>query len=63
VIDAPLLGQIPLDAALCAAGDAGVPLVLSDPDAPSARELSRVAATLPLVRRSLVGRPLPLTPT
>jgi ATP-binding protein involved in chromosome partitioning len=62
-IDAPLLGQVPLDAALCAAGDVGVPLVLSDPDAASARELSRVAATLPVVRRSLVGRPLPLTPT
>jgi ATP-binding protein involved in chromosome partitioning len=62
-VDAPLLGQVPLDAALCAAGDAGVPLVLSDPAASSAVELSRVAAALPVVRRSLVGRPLPLTPT
>ena len=30
--DVPLLGQVPLDPALVAAGDSGVPLVLSAPD-------------------------------
>ena len=35
--DVPLLGQVPLDPALVAAGDSGVPLVLSAPDRPQAR--------------------------
>ncbi len=35
--DVPLLGQIPLDPALVAAGDAGVPVVLSAPTRRSAR--------------------------
>jgi ATP-binding protein involved in chromosome partitioning len=56
----PLLGQVPLDLPLRAAGDLGVPAVLSAPDSASARELSRIAASLPTVRPSLVGRPLPL---
>ncbi|MBF4160922.1 Mrp/NBP35 family ATP-binding protein [Nocardioides acrostichi] len=56
----PLLGQVPLDLSLRAAGDAGVPVVVADPDAASARELARVASSLPHVRRSLVGRSLPL---
>jgi ATP-binding protein involved in chromosome partitioning len=55
-----LLGQVPLDPRLCAAGDAGTPLVLSEPDSPTARELVRVAGALPSVRRSMVGRSLPL---
>ena len=62
-IDATLLGQVPLDAALCDAGDAGTPLVLSDPTSPAAAALSAVAHALPVVRRTLVGRSLPLTPT
>src|ERR1700749_5116320 len=32
--DVPLLGQVPLDPALVAAGDAGVPIALSAPDSP-----------------------------
>lgn len=59
-LGAPLLGTVPLDAAVCAAGDDGVPLVLAAPDHPAARLLSGIAADLPLVRRSLVGRALPL---
>lgn len=58
---APLLGQVPLDRALRVAGDAGTPVVLADPDAGSARELSGIATRLPVVRRSLAGRSLPLT--
>jgi ATP-binding protein involved in chromosome partitioning len=57
----PLLGHVPLDLGLRASGDLGVPAVISAPDSPSARELSRVAAELPTVRASLVGRPLPLS--
>lgn len=59
--DAPLLGQVPLDVELRAAGDQGTPVVVSSPAAASARELCRVAATLPAPRRSLAGRALPLS--
>jgi ATP-binding protein involved in chromosome partitioning len=56
-----LLGQIPLDAALRAAGDAGHPVVAADPDAPCAVAIADVATRLPTVRRSLAGVALPLT--
>ncbi|GAA3184883.1 Mrp/NBP35 family ATP-binding protein [Blastococcus jejuensis] len=57
----PLLAQVPLDAALREAGDAGVPVVRRDPTAASAQVLRQLAADLPVVRRSLVGVPLPLS--
>ncbi|MGH3367558.1 MAG: P-loop NTPase [Nocardioidaceae bacterium] len=60
-LDTPLLGEVPMDPALCAAGDAGTPLVSADPDCAPARELCTIAAKLPKVRRSVVGRSLPLT--
>ncbi|HSJ19439.1 MAG TPA: Mrp/NBP35 family ATP-binding protein [Nocardioidaceae bacterium] len=60
-IDAPLLGQVPLDLELREGGDAGVPAMVSAPGSHSAQELRRVAAALPVVRRSLVGRSLPLS--
>ncbi len=56
----PLLGQVPLDVALREAGDAGDPAALASPGSPSVAELVRIAGHLPVVRRSLVGRPLPL---
>ena len=56
-----LLGQVPLDLALREAGDAGVPVVRRDPASPSALELRVLAGRLPVVRRSLVGVPLPLS--
>jgi len=59
--DAPLLGQVPLDRALREAGDAGVPVVLADPLSHSAQALARISAALPVVRRPLAGRPLPLS--
>ena len=59
-LDAPLLGSIPLDAAVCTAGDDGVPLVLSAPGHPAAQVLRGVAAGLPAARPTLVGRQLPL---
>jgi ATP-binding protein involved in chromosome partitioning len=58
----PLLGQVPIDIRLREAGDAGVPLVLSDPESPAARQLTAVAAQLGSRSRSLAGRPLGLTP-
>ncbi|HET7278749.1 MAG TPA: Mrp/NBP35 family ATP-binding protein [Dermatophilaceae bacterium] len=60
-IAAPLLGKVPLDLPLRTSGDAGVPAVVGAPKAPSAVELRRIAAQLPTVRRSLVGRRLPLS--
>lgn len=59
-LGAPLLGTLPLDAAVCEAGDAGTPLVLAAPTHPIARRFGDLAAGLPVVRRSLVGRSLPL---
>ena len=61
-LGAPLLGQVPLDVALRRAGDAGVPVVAADPEAPSARALTAIAADLRPARRPLLGRSLPLTP-
>jgi ATP-binding protein involved in chromosome partitioning len=58
----PLLGQIPLDTALREGGDAGLPLVLSNPASPAATELDRIAEGLAARRRGLAGRALGLTP-
>ncbi|MDQ1680476.1 MAG: ATP-binding protein involved in chromosome partitioning, partial [Frankiaceae bacterium] len=44
--DVPLLGSVPIDVRLREGGDAGVPLVMSDPDAPAAKELRSVAERL-----------------
>ncbi|HET8559522.1 MAG TPA: Mrp/NBP35 family ATP-binding protein [Marmoricola sp.] len=60
-IHAPLLGQVPLDLPLRSSGDSGVPAVVAAPTAASTLEIRRIAAGLPVVRRSLVGRPLPLS--
>ncbi len=61
--DVPLLGQIPLDPALVAAGDAGTPIVLSAPDSPVGKELRGVADVLSSRRRGLAGVSLGLDPT
>ncbi len=55
-----LLGQVPIDPRLREGGDTGKPLVVSDPDAPASQELLKVAAELPPLRRSLVGKRLTL---
>ncbi len=57
----PLLGQVPLDPALRRAGDAGVPLVLSDPGSPAALVLRKVAEGLAARPGRLAGRALPLS--
>ncbi len=60
-IDAPLLGQIPLDLPLRTSGDLGVPAMVAAPTAASVGEIRRIASALPVVRRGLVGRSLPLS--
>ena len=58
----PVLGQIPIDVRLREGGDRGVPLVLSDPQAPAAQALTAVAQHLGTRSRGLAGRALNLTP-
>jgi ATP-binding protein involved in chromosome partitioning len=58
----PVLGRVPIDPRLREGGDKGVPLVLSDPDAPAARQLIAVADTLAGRSRGLAGRQLGLSP-
>jgi len=57
-----LLGSVPIDPRLTAAGDIGTPIVLSAPESPAAQALTAIAAELGGRSRSLVGRPLSLTP-
>jgi ATP-binding protein involved in chromosome partitioning len=58
----PLLGQVPIDVRLREGGDAGVPLVLGDPDSPAALSLRKIADELASRGRGLAGRPLGITP-
>ena len=61
-LEVPLLGHVPLDAALRRAGDEGVPVVIGEPTSASAIALTAVGSALRPVRRSLVGRSLGLEP-
>jgi ATP-binding protein involved in chromosome partitioning len=61
--EVPLLGQVPLDPALREGGDAGVPLVISDPDAEASKAIRAVADQLAVRKVSLAGKQLGLTPT
>jgi ATP-binding protein involved in chromosome partitioning len=56
----PLLGEIPLDAALRESGDAGVPLVVSDPGCEAAQAIAGVARTIDEHRVGGFTRTLPL---
>jgi ATP-binding protein involved in chromosome partitioning len=58
----PLLGEVPIEPRLREAGDSGMPLVLSDPDAPASQQLRKVAESLAGRSRSLAGRQLGLSP-
>src|ERR1700752_4669367 len=60
--DVPLLGQVPLDPALVAAGDSGVPLVLSAPGSPPVKELRKLAYSLAVRKRGLAGSSWGLAP-
>jgi len=61
--DVPVLGEVPLDVSLREGGDAGKPIVDSDPTAPAARVLTAVAEKLAGRGRGLAGMQLGLTPT
>jgi len=54
----PLLGVVPLDAALRAAGDLGVPVVEADPESDSARALVAIAESLASSRQAAIRKPL-----
>ncbi len=56
--DVPLLGQIPLETKVREAGDAGVPIVLSDPESPAAVALRAVGEKLTVRSRGLAGMSL-----
>jgi ATP-binding protein involved in chromosome partitioning len=56
----PLMAQVPLMPALRAGGDTGVPLVISDPDAPAAEALREAARAVARATKSKVGKPLTL---
>ncbi|MCZ7439954.1 P-loop NTPase [Micromonospora sp. WMMC241] len=58
----PVLGQIPMDTRVREGGDAGRPIVLSEPDAPAAKAMFEVADRLAVRRESLLGKPLGLKP-
>jgi ATP-binding protein involved in chromosome partitioning len=60
--DVPVLGEVPLDLSLREGGDTGRPIVVSHPDSPAARELSRIATTLAGAGRGLAGMQLGLSP-
>jgi ATP-binding protein involved in chromosome partitioning len=59
----PLLGQIPIDPRLREGGDAGQPLVLSDPDTEASKAIRGISDRLTVRSRGLAGRSLGLTPT
>jgi ATP-binding protein involved in chromosome partitioning len=58
----PLLAEIPMDPALAAGGDLGVPLVVTQPERPAAAALIALADRLAGRKRSLVGLKLGVTP-
>ncbi len=58
----PLLAEVPLDPAVRAGGDEGVPLVASAPDRPAAAALAGVARDLAKRGRGLLGKQLGLDP-
>ena len=61
--DVKVLGRVPLDLSLREGGDAGKPIVESDPTSPAAVVLSAVADALAGRSRGLAGMQLGLTPS
>jgi ATP-binding protein involved in chromosome partitioning len=58
----PLLGQVPLEPRLRECGDAGTPIVLSEPESPAAQALRAVADKLTVRSRGLAGLSLNISP-
>jgi ATP-binding protein involved in chromosome partitioning len=55
----PLLGRVPLDPAVCDAGDTGVPLVIGQPDTAAAEEFQKIAtAVIEVLSSSPRRRPI-----
>jgi ATP-binding protein involved in chromosome partitioning len=61
--DVPLLGRIPIEESLREGGDAGKPVVDSDPTSDAAQVLLELAERLDSRGRGLAGRQLGLTPS
>lgn len=59
-LGAPLLAQIPLSMALREGGDAGLPVVLVQPDDPAAQAIRALAESIARRPDSLAGKPLPV---
>ncbi len=59
-LETKLLGSIPIDPRLREGADAGVPLVVSHPDAPASERITDIARQLAASKRSLIGKSLPL---
>jgi ATP-binding protein involved in chromosome partitioning len=57
-----VLGEVPLDITLREGGDAGRPIVLTDPQSPAAQALDQIALGLVGRGRNLAGMQLGLTP-
>src|SRR5439155_2897729 len=57
----PLLGQIPLIPEVRAGGDAGTPIVVSDPDSPAGTALLEAARQLATESKTMGRKPLSLT--
>ena len=53
----PLLGRIPLESAVCDAGDAGVPVVIGQPDGRAGQEFRQIAAAVVDVLTNRPSRP------
>ena len=53
----PLLGRIPLESAVCDAGDAGVPVVIGQPDGRAGQEFRQIAAAVVDVLANRPSRP------
>lgn len=60
--EVPLLGSVPLSTSLRAGGDAGAPVVVTDPDDAAARALQDIAESIASRPRGLSGRSLPVAP-
>ena len=57
----PLMAQVPLFPPLRGGGDVGLPIVVSDPDAPASTALTEAAEAVVKATKSKVGKPLQLT--
>ncbi len=57
----PLMAQVPLVPALREGGDAGMPIVIADPQGEASQALREAAHAVRLATKSKIGKPLSLT--